>query len=249
MRNTWIIFKREMMAYFFSPIAYLMGMGTLLPTGFSFYAIVRILNQEPGPYTPSDWFFNGMFTWIILLFVVPVITMRLFSEEKKTGILEGIMTAPVTDTEYVLGKYFSAMVFYVVMWAPTFSYIFILRHFAKDSTPLDLGPTIGGYIGLFLFGVLLNAIGCFASALTRNQIIAAIVTFAFILAFFLTGIFFYFNSSGTDRNIFEYVSMLTHAQELTRGVLDWKRVVFYFSGAFFFLFLTHRVIQSRQWKG
>src|SRR4051812_38688454 len=108
MSNIWILFKREMMAYFFSPIAYIVAFCMLLLTGVSFNIIVTVLSTQPGPYTPMDWFFNGMFTWIILLLVPPCIAMRLFAEEKKTGILEGIMTAPIRDTEYVLGKFLSA---------------------------------------------------------------------------------------------------------------------------------------------
>jgi len=248
MRNIWILFKREMMAYFFSPMAYVVGFAVLIITGFYFKMIIDILSQEPGPYTPMDWFFNGIFSWILILVIIPVITMRLFAEEKKTGTLEGMMTVPIRDTEYVLGKFLSAFGFFVLIWAPTFSYVFILRNFAKDTTPLDMGPIFGGYIGFFLVGMLLIAIGCFASSLTRNQIIAAIICFVACATLFFTGIYFYIQSTGPGRNFFDYISMLAHMQEMARGILDWRRVAFYLSGTLFFLFLTHRVVQSRQWK-
>jgi ABC-2 type transport system permease protein len=248
MRNIWILFKREMMAYFFSPIAYIVAFCTLVLTGVSFDIVIGFLNGQPGSNTALQWFFNGIFTWIILLVVPPVIAMRLFAEEKKAGILEGIMTAPLRDTEYVLAKFLSALFFYVLLWAPTFSYVFVLRSCAKDTTPLDMGPVIGGYLSLFLVGMLFMAMGCFASSVTRNQIIAAIISFICCAGSFFISIYFYMNTAGPSRDFFEYISIYPHMQEMTRGILDWRRVVFYFSATSFFLFLTHRVVQSRQWK-
>jgi ABC-2 type transport system permease protein len=248
MRNIWILFKREMMAYFFSPIAYIVAVCMLALTGISFDIVMGFLNGQPGSYSALQWFFNGIFTWIILLVVPPVIAMRLFAEEKKTGILEGIMTAPLRDTEYVLAKFLSAFLFYIILWTPTFAYIFILRNSSNDSSPLDMGPIMGGYISIFLVGMLFISMGCFASSVTRNQIIAAIISFVLCAGTFFISIYFYMNTVGPNRNFFEYIAIYPHMQELTRGVLDWRRVFFYLSSSGFFLFLTHRVVQSRQWK-
>ena len=248
MRTLWILFRREMMAYFFSPIAYVVAVCVLVVMGSSFFMIALILSREPSELSVVQWFFNWMFNWIVMLVVIPVITMRLFADEKKTGTLETLMTAPLRDWEYVLAKFFGGFVFYLLLWVPTFLYLFVLRHFAKDTTPLDWGPLIGGYLGVFLIGMLLVSMGCMASACTRNQIIAAVLTFAMGCTVFFGGIYFYINAADASRNFFEYFSMPEHMQELSRGTLEWKRVVFYLTGSFFFLFVTHRIVQARQWK-
>ncbi|MBI4023502.1 MAG: ABC transporter permease subunit [Verrucomicrobia bacterium] len=248
MRNIWILFKREMMSYFFSPIAYIVGVAVLLIMGGSFYFITYILSRQPGDnYTASQWFFNGFFFWIVMLVVPPVISMRLFADEQKSGTIETLMTAPLRDWEYVLAKFFGACVFFIVLWSPTSLYVFVLRHFSRDTTPLDLGPVVGGYIGVLLVAMLLISIGCMASASTRNQIIAAIIAFAIGGSLFLVG-FGFFYTSDKYKEFFDYISMLGHMLEMSRGVLEWKRVIFYLSSSFFFLYLAHCMVQSRRWK-
>jgi ABC-2 type transport system permease protein len=248
MRNVAILFRRELLAYFCSPIAYIVGVCVLGLTGISFNMIVTILTEGPSDYTPLMWFFNGMFTWIILLVVPPVITMRLFADEKRTGTIEALMTAPLRDAEYVAAKFLSGLFFFCLIWLPTLAYVWVLRHFSHDKTPLDIGPVAGGYLGLFMMGMLLVAIGCMASASTRNQIIAAVISFAMSCGLFFAGIYFYLNAAGQSREFFESFSILAHMQERSRGVVEWKRIVFYFTSTGFFLFVTHRIVQSRQWK-
>lgn len=248
MRNIWTLFKREMASYFYSPIGYIVAASFLAVVGGSFIFIISSLSESPSDYTPMRFFFNGIFSWIVLLVVVPVITMRLFADEKKTGTIEALMTTPLRDIEYVLAKFFSACAFYIVLWLPTVNCIFVLRHFSRDTTPLDMGPVWGGYIGMLLIGMLLISMGCMASAATRNQIVAAVVSFALSCTLFLVGIFYFLNISGGFREVFEGMSMLVHLDEMSRGVIDWRYVVFYLSGTFFFLFVTHRMVQSRQWK-
>lgn len=248
MRNIWIIFKREMMAYFLSPIAYIVGACVLAIMGINFHLIVTFLSDGPSDYNPSTWFFNGIFTWIVLLVVPPVITMQLFADEKKTGMVETMMTAPLKDIEYVLAKFLSGFIFFIVLWVPTFNSIFVLRYFSKDHAPLDPGPLMGGYIGLFLMGMLFIAIGCMASASTRNQIIAAVISFTISCSLFFLGIFFFSHVADRNRDFFEYFSMIEHMRNMSRGIIELKRVAFYLSGVVFFLFVTHRIIQSRHWK-
>jgi ABC-2 type transport system permease protein len=248
MRNTWIIFKRELMAYFYSPIAYIVAVCVLLLMGISFFLVVMILTESPSDYNASSFFLNGIFMWIVLLLVIPVITMRLFADEKRMGTIESLMTTPLRDIEYVLGKFFAGYLFFLLLWVPTFHYTFLLRYFSNDQTPLDLGPIVGGYVGLFLIGMLLVAVGCLASALTRNQIISAVVGFTLSCILFFSGLLFFLRPADQSRNFFESFSMLAHMQEMSRGLINWRYVVFYFSGTALFLFITHRVIQSRQWK-
>jgi ABC-2 type transport system permease protein len=247
MRNIWILFKREMMAYFYSPIAYIVASCFLLVMGISFCFIIQAINEGPRDASILQFFFNSVFSWIALLVMVPVITMRLFADEKRMGTLEGLMTAPLRDSEYVLAKFLSAYVFYVLLWLPTINCIFVLRHFAKDTTTLDIGSIVGGYVGLFLIGMLFIAAGCLASACTRNQIIAAVITFAICCGLFVAGLLvFYF--TGKLKNFVEVFSMLEHLQTMSRGLIEWKRVVFYLSTSAYLLFVTYRIVQSQRWR-
>ena len=226
MRSLWILFRKEMMGYFFSPIAYIVGVCILAVMGFSFFTITVILSEGPSDYSVFQWFFNGMFNWLTVLVVIPVITMRLFADEKKMGTIETLMTAPVRDWEYVLAKFLSGYVFYLVLWVPTFVYAFVLRYFSKDNTPLDVGPILGGYLGFFLVGMLLISMGCVASASTRNQIIAAVLAFAMGCAFFFTGIYFYLYGTDKYREVFEVAKDMPMAQarEIVAMVYDLRPV-------------------------
>ncbi len=248
MRNIWILFKKELMGFFLSPIAYIVGVCFLAITGFSFYTVVVLLSESSSEYQPVQIFLSGFFSWICLLVVTPVITMRLFAAEKQSGTIESMMTTPVRDLEYVLAKFFGAYFFFVLLWLATAHCVYVLRHFAKDATPLDLGPVIGGYMGILLVGALFVSIGCMASAMTKNQIIAAVVTFALTGGLFFGGLFFYLNAADKHRDFFESFSMLAHVQEMATGLVDWRRIVFYVTGTCFFLFLTHRIVQARHWK-
>jgi ABC-2 type transport system permease protein len=243
MRNVAILFKREMLAFFCSPIAYIVGVCVLGLTGIGFFSALDFIFDNPSEYAPMMWFFNGLFTWIVLLMVPPVITMRLFADEKRTGTIEALMTTPLRDAEYVAAKFLSGLFFFCVLWLPTLAYVWVLRHFSNDRTPLEIGPVAGGYLGLLLVGMLLVAIGCMASASTRNQIIAAVFSFALGLGLFIAGFLFYRNEA-----LFESLSLYAHLMEISRGVVVWPRLAFYLTGTAFFLFVTHRIVQARQWK-
>jgi ABC-2 type transport system permease protein len=247
MSNTWVIFKREMMAYFYSPIAYIVGVCVLLLVGINFQIILEVLSQPGSPteYGPMMWFFNTFFTWLVLLLAPPIITMRLFSDEKRMGTLEGLMTVPLRDIDYVLGKFLSAYVFFILLWVPTFNYVYVLRYFSKEQAPLDLGPIVGGYLGIFLIGMLLIALGCIASASTRNQIIAAIISFSFSAGLLCIGMLAYYDKSNAVKAA---IAMTEHLSDFSRGMVDWRRVVFYLSSTALSLFITHRMVQSRHWK-
>jgi len=248
MKNTWILFRKEMMGYFFSPIAYIVGVCFLLVMGSGFYMISDLLTRQPSEFSASYWFFNWPISWFAILIMIPIVTMRLFADEKRTGTIETLMTAPVRDWEYVLAKFAGGFIFYLMLWAPTLLYLFVLRHFSSDTTPIDWGSMLGSYLGIFLIGMLLVSMGCMASACTRNQIIAAILGFAMGCSLFYGGFYFYINAAEATRDFFEYFSMLDHMQKLSRGVLEWERAVFYLTSSFFFLFVTHRIVQARQWK-
>jgi ABC-2 type transport system permease protein len=247
MRNTWTIFKREMMAYFYSPIAYMVGSFVLVILGFFFVHHVYSLIRGTSQYTPMDLFFN-IAPWIVVPMLAPLLTMRLFADDNRAGMIESLMTTPLRDMEYVLGKFLSALAFYLILWIPTLSNLFIIKNVLHEAVPLEMGRIMGGYLFLGLMGMFCLSIGCFASSLTRNQIIAAMISSTFGWLILLSGLWFYFNPSSPSTRLFEYISLLAHMEDFSRGIVRFERVVFYLSGTAVFLFLTHRVVESRRWR-
>jgi ABC-2 type transport system permease protein len=248
MRNVPTLLRRELMAYFLSPIAYIVILFFLLMMGFNFYLLLRFLNQNPADVSVMQIFFGWFFFWITLLIVVPVITMRLLAEEKANGTIETLMTAPVTDAEVVWSKYLGAVFFYIIMWAPTVAYMLILRAFTQETAPLDWWPIASGYLGTLLVGMLYLSVGCLASALTKNQIAAAIMCFVAITAIFCVSFFAFFATAGLARDVFSYLSGIEHMNEFARGMVDTRRVVFYLTCTVWMLFVTEKVLESRKWK-
>ncbi len=176
--------------------------------------------------------------------------MRLFSLEKYSGTFETLMTTPVSELQVVLAKFTAALFFYLVMWLPLVGYVFVLRYLTNDATLVDPGTLASTFLGIFLLGALYMALGCFASALTSSQIIAAMLSFAIGIGLFILGFivdqFPLRKSWGTET--LSYMSMHLHMRDFSRGVIDTRYVVFYVTLTIFFLFLTHRVVESRRWK-
>jgi ABC-2 type transport system permease protein len=248
MRGFLTLWRKELAAYFFSPIAYVMMIFFLVVTGFSFWLLASVLAQGPSGATIMKELFSSIFFWIAMLIVVPVLTMRLFAEEKRSGTIETLMTAPVTDTEVVLAKYIGALSFFVVMWLPTALYAFILRAFSPLTAPVDLGPMLSGYVGAFLVGALYIAVGLFCSSLTSNQIVAAIVSFALICVAFFAGFMAFLATTPLLREISAYGSSIAHMLDFSRGAVDSRPVVFYLTSTALALFATVKVLESRKWK-
>jgi len=241
--------RRELGSFFYSWIAYIVIAGAMFLMGLSFVALLDRLQGEPTSMPLTEIFLGGCF-WLIVLFSAPVITMRLFAVERHSGTFETLMTTPVSDWQVVLAKFTAAIVFYMLMWLPLLACVLVLRYCAHDATlfdPRTLGTT---YLGIFLTGCLYMAVGCFASALTHNQIVAAMISFAIGLAFFLAG----FMDGPIDLQgtwagrAFSYVSVLAQMKDYARGVVDTRSVVFCLTSSFFFLFLSCRVIESRRWR-
>ena len=244
------LLNREIRAYFLSPVAWVVLFFFLLLTGFNFYAGVAALNRGPSEVTVVEAFFNTVFFWFGFVLVFPLITMRLFSEEYKMGTIEPLMTAPVRDSQVVLAKYCGALVFYIVLWLPSLLYFLVFTWVTRLQAAGAAGPFIGAYAMLLLIGMFYLSIGCLASALTRNQIIAAVMSFSAITLLFFTGLLTFFILSITPalREMTAYFSALEHMSEASRGFFDTRPVVFYLSLTFFVLFLTFHVFQSRRWR-
>ncbi len=247
MRNVPALLRRELNAYFASVLGYVVLMFFLVVMGVTFAVVVNYLFTGPKQTTAMRILFS-MF-WLPSLVVIPMITMRLLSEEKRAGTIEMLMTAPVTDFEVVFAKYLGAVVLYALMWGLTGLYVLILRHFAGGSAQLDPGPIASGYLGVLLIGQFLIALGVLASSLTKNQVTAALMSFAviFLLLIVLNWMSYLF-PGGPVGELVRAVSAFDHMEDFARGIVDVRPVVLYLSGAVWALFVTTRVVESRKWR-
>jgi ABC-2 type transport system permease protein len=231
-----VISKREIRTYFNSPIAYIVVTVFTIITGYLFFTQLFIEKQAD---------MRGLFGVMPLLFMflVPAITMRLLAEEKGSGTLELLITMPVRDWEIVVGKFLAALA--LICTALALTLVFALT--VKSMGPLDKGPTIGGYIGLVLMGGAYASIGLMASSYTRNQIVAFIVSFAICFALYLLGRISQFVPESLQA-LFSFLSIDTHFENISRGVIDTRDVIYYVSVMAVCLLLATVSLESRKWK-
>jgi len=254
MRNVIVIFQKELKSYFASPIAYLLLAIFAVIFGFFFYSATRFFvlqgmqMQMMGRGMPMDvneYVIRPLLTnaSVIGLFLIPMITMRLYAEEKRSGTIELLMTSPVRDLEIVLGKWFAALVLYAAILGISGINIGILYAFGRP----DWKPILVGFLGLLLQGGCLLAIGIFISTMTRNQIIAGGATFAVCLMLWVLDWVSAYDQSAWAK-VISYLSVVTHFEPFSKGVVDSKDVIFYLSMIFFGLFLTARSVESLRWR-
>jgi ABC-2 type transport system permease protein len=255
MKNVRSITKKELKAYFSSPIAYTVIAVFMLLVGFFFYSLVSWFNSQSmqmaqNPYYAQQVNINQMVysplfhnISIILLLMLPLLTMRLFAEEKRIGTEELLFTSPVSVSQIILGKYLASLVILAVMLLLTG----LLSLFAFAYGNPEIASVLVGYLGLFLMGAAFISIGIFFSSLTENQIVAAILTFGTLLLFWILS-WAASSAGGMWKAILNYLSFFQHFDGMTRGILDTADLVYYLSFSFFGLFLTHAVIQSRRWR-
>jgi ABC-2 type transport system permease protein len=254
MKNVWIICRKELKSYFVSPIAYGLMAFFAAISGYFFYIATAIFvtrgieSQMMGRGMPMDlneWIVRPLLmnVSVIGLFLIPMITMRLFAEEKRSGTIELLATSPVRDMEIILGKWFAALVMYACILGISLLNLSLLFVYGKP----DWKPILIGYLGLLLQGGCLLAIGTFISTTTRNQIIAGVATFAVCL---LLWVFDWVTAyeMATWAKVMGYMSVVTHFETFAKGVLDSKDVIFYLSMIFFGLFLTSRSMESLRWR-
>jgi ABC-2 type transport system permease protein len=236
----WVIFKRELSTYFYTTLGWVVLAGFLLLTGVFFNFRFQVMASADA--------MSGVLNDLqgLILLVSPLIAMRLFAEERRTGTLEMLVTVPVTDTQIVLGKYFGAMAFFCVLLLPSLVFVAVLF---KLGNP-EPGMLIIGYLGVILTAGVLIAIGLFISALTRNQITAGAITFVVfigLMAFQFLVASVWQLEKPWDK-IVANVSIFTHYVSFGKGVLDSIDLVYFLSVAVFFLFLAVRVLEARRWK-
>jgi ABC-2 type transport system permease protein len=182
--------------------------------------------------------------------IFPLITMRLFAEEFKLGTIEPLMTAPVRDLQVVLAKFFGAFVFYIALWIPTLLYFWIFQRITHQPPANSAGAYWGAYLMVLLLGMFYLSIGCLASVVTKNQIVAAIISFCAITLLFFLGLvqFILLDVTGGTRDWLGYVSAIEHMATYSRGIIDTRPIVLYLSMTAFVLALTYQAFQSRKWR-
>lgn len=252
--NTLTIARKELSSYFRSPIAYgVMAFFALIAGYFFYVAVVFFVRRgiessmmgQSMPMDLNDFVIRPLFSnvSVIGLFLIPMITMRLFAEEKRTGTIELLVTSPLRDWEIILGKWLAALILYAAMLGISALSLLMLFAYGKP----DMKPILVGYLGLLLLGGSLLAIGTFISTCTKNQIVAGVAGFAICLLLWVLDWASSFGTSVTDQ-VVSYLSVLQHFDSFSKGVLDSKDIVFYLSVIFIGLFLTARSLESLRWR-
>ena len=237
MKNTVAIAWRETKAYFLTPTAYVVGSMFLVLTGIFF--VFEVTSTFPEATV------RGLVEWasFFMVFLSPLLTMRLLAEEQKLGTLELLLTAPVRDWEVVVGKYLAALLTMVVTVTMTLYYVLLLYSFGDPDT----GPVLSAYLGLVLYGAAALSVGLLASSLSSNQIVSAVVgTAALLTLSFLDAVAQLV--SGIAREVLNGLSMDAHLVDFNRGVVDTSNIVYYLSIAAVFLFVTVRLVETRRWS-
>ena len=241
------ILSRELRAYFYSPMGYVILTCLVFYHGGTFSLILSFLNGPGagGSTAPLRVFFAGsILFWFFLFIVMAVLTMRLISEELRSGTIESLMTAPVSEMQVVLGKYFAALIYYLFLWSPTLVYVFIIDR----SAEVDWGPIASGYLGIFGTGAVFMAVGIFGSSCAKNQIVAAIFTFAMLMFFLFVAFAQDLVTNETAKEAIRHMNLLEHVDEFGKGIVDTRRLVYYASTSALFLFFTSLALAAKKWR-
>ena len=256
-RPTLSLIRRELSAYFLSPIAYVVLAIFLFVTGCGFVLSLYQLTA-PGPRGisyPMQLVVNNVAFWLVYLIIPPLLTMRLFAEERATGTLEMLLTAPLRDWQIVLAKFVACFLFYMFLWLPTLLYLPVLLDWQWGSTTCTGDPwaVASTYLGLALAGAMFLALGMFVSSLVRSQLVAALVALfvglLFIGGYSATLARLDLDTSSTTYRVLNYFTVPLHFEtNFTRGLVDTRNLVLYVTVALFALFLTVRSLESRRWR-
>jgi ABC-2 type transport system permease protein len=251
-RSFWPIFKREMAAFFATPLAWVLIVVFLSTQGLHFYLLVDQFAHDAselgGDETPLTAFFgNTVLLYMVLFVLVPPMTMRLFAEERRSGTIETLMTAPVSSAAVVLAKYAAALTTYLIMWLPTVLYLVILRRADPDGQ-LDWHAAASAYLGVALVGAGYLAVGLCASALTRSQFLAMIFTALVLLSLFILGVGEFVTREGTLlHDVCAHVSVWAHMNDFASGLVDSRHLVFYATMIALPLFVATRAVEAWRW--
>jgi ABC-2 type transport system permease protein len=253
MRNTLAIAGKEIRAYFTSPIAYVViGLYALL-FGYFFYVMLTFFERQSmqmmqmgGTMNVNQMLIAPVFmnAQVVLLFLLPMVTMRTYSEEKRSGTMELLLTAPLTDWQIILGKFLGAMTLFAAMLAVTLVHVGLLFIFGQP----EWKPIVTTYVGMLLMGGCFISLGLFISSLTKNQIVAATITFAAFLLFWVINWMGSFVGT-TAQAVLAHLSIIDHFDDFAKGIIDTKHLIYYVSFIAFGLFLTAKSVDSERWRG
>jgi len=255
MSRTIAICRRELTYFYNSIVAYVVMMVFVFLAGYFFYNLLAFFNlasiqamQKPlaaGQLSITESVMQPLFAnlSVVLLLIVPMLTMRLLSEERKLGTAELLFTYPISDWDAILGKYLATVTVLATTLALTLVLPLLLRSFAVP----EWGPVVTGYAGLLLLGMAYISVGLFFSSLSENQIVAGVLTFGFSLLLLIIGWLIPFVSAGPARVLSE-ISILEHFDSFSRGIVDTNDIVYYVNFSVFFLFLCSRVLESNRWR-
>jgi ABC-2 type transport system permease protein len=255
MSNILAIAHKELKAYFSTPIAYVVIGFFAVLWGYFYYAMIVYFDSQSmrasgleaqGSVDMNQQLIRPLFlnASVILLFVLPLITMRTYSEEKRSGTIELLLTSPLTDVEIILGKFLGAMGLYAALLAITAPHMALLFSYGSP----EWKPLATGYLGLLLMGGCFISVGLLISSMTKNQIVSGMITFAVFLLLWVINWVASFTGP-TTQAVLNYLSITEHFDDFTKGVLDTKHLVYYASVISFGLFLTARAVDTERWKG
>lgn len=246
MRKALILARRELAGYFFSPMAYVIGAAVLAVTGVIFFFGMDPIGIKRIFQAGNEASLRPMFEALayIMIFAIPLMTMRLLSEEFDSGTIETLMTAPVTDTEVILGKFLGVLGFYLVLLASTGVFLALLTVYGQP----DWGVAIMGYFGMIAMGSAFLAVGVFASTLTKYQIVSAIFAIAILSLFAILMQFMVAYSPEPFNQIAARLSVMNYFKDFSRGVFDTRGLIFFLTATVLFLFLSVKTLESRRWR-
>jgi ABC-2 type transport system permease protein len=249
MRHFFTILSHEVRMLLVNPSTYIAGVLFLFVMGMSFTWLLERYSEAPQETSPANMFF--LFFWVPVLFMVPLLTMKSISEERRLGTLETLLTTPVTTGEVVLGKFGAAYLLYLSLWLSTSGFFWMLRRFSHDVRFFDAGPLVGGYLFIAVSGLFFIAIGIFASSLSRNQAVAGILSFGVLFALIL-GVNFiqpmeFLNNAALypAKVALEYMQVFRHLNDFTQGIVDTRQVLFYVSGTVLALIFSILSVEAK----
>jgi ABC-2 type transport system permease protein len=237
MNNILTISKKELKSYFLSPVAYIVIIGFLLAAGFLFTKDLFLMGV-----VSIRFLFESIWFLLLFVFIIPAITMGTFSEEKRSGTMELLLTKPITDTQLMAGKFLASLIFAVLIIVPTIVYVISLKYLGA----IDLGPVVSMYLGFILLFAFLVSIGIFTSSLTQYQVISFIISFLIMAVFFMLYVFTKYIPL-LSVPIIDYFNPFVHMDNMFRGIIDSRDVIYFISGTIIFLILTKLSIESRKW--
>ncbi|BCU75419.1 ABC transporter permease [Luteolibacter sp. LG18] len=249
MRAFRILLRKELKGFFQNPFGWIVIAFVVIMQGISLSMVMKGFRVSPSKDSLVYMMCHTPLFWFYFLFIFPLITMRLFSDEEKTGTLETLLTAPVRTWQVVLSKFSAAYLFYIVLWIPSYLQLRLFGWVTGLPSAWTQGGLVGTYSIVLLMGAAFTAIGCLASSLTSSQIISGITTIcALLIVYFVGFVTVIWGASFPGAELFQYISIQQHLHYFCSGLLDTRPVALYLTLTAFILFLTYQVVDYRRWK-